>query len=163
MSIFWTIVFLVSSLLAGYGFGRYFEWNHFESLREREDGFGRRVPLLNIKRPPMADPPPSTQLVLGSVVISVDYFKRLLATIRLLFGGNLGSYESLVERARREALLRMREKAAALGATMVVNVRLETASISKGIGQNAIGSVEALAYGTAVLPSPSSALNAETT
>lgn len=163
MSILWTILILLSPLVVGYGVGRFLEGRHFDSLQERESGFGQRVPLLNIKRPPMAEPPPPTELVLGSVVISVDYFKRFLAALRLLVGGHLGSYESLVERARREALLRMREKAAALGATMVVNVRLETASISKGIGQNAVGSVEVLAYGTAVLPAPSSAFNAETT
>ena len=82
--------------------------------------------------------------------MSVDYFKRFLAALRNLFGGRVTSYESLLDRARRESLLRMKEKAAALGASMVFNVKYETASISKGAG-NTIGSIEVLAYGTALI------------
>ena len=54
-----------------------------------------------------------------------------------------------LERARREAILRMKEDAHRLGANMVINVKLETASISKGAA-NQIGSVEVYAYGTAL-------------
>ena len=90
-------------------------------------------------------------LVTGSVVISIDYFKRLLALIRNIFGGRVSSYESLVERARREALLRMKEQAAQHGCAMVVNVRLETAAIGyRANSKQQIGSVETIAYGTAL-------------
>jgi uncharacterized protein YbjQ (UPF0145 family) len=88
------------------------------------------------------------RLIVGSAVISVDYFKRFLAGLRALVGGRVKSYESLLDRARREALLRM--KAEAPDADVVVNLRIETASISKGKRQKSIGTVEALAYGTAL-------------
>jgi len=88
---------------------------------------------------------------MGSVVISVDYFKRLLAALRNFFGGRVKSYETLLDRARREAILRMQQEAKELGANVVINIKLETASISKG-RKNAIGSVEILAYGTAMIP-----------
>ena len=52
-------------------------------------------------------------LVHGGVVISVDYFKRIGAIVGAIFGGRLYAYESLMERGRREALLRMREAAKA--------------------------------------------------
>ena len=45
-------------------------------------------------------------------MVSVDYFKRFLAGLRMIFGGRVSSYESLLDRARREALLRMRLQAA---------------------------------------------------
>ncbi len=45
----------------------------------------------------------------------------------------------------------MQNEASALGATMVFNTRFETSSISKG-QQQSVGSVEVLAYGTAVIP-----------
>ena len=45
-----------------------------------------------------------TVLVAGSVVISEDYFKRIVSSLQSLFGGRLRSYESLVDRARREAV-----------------------------------------------------------
>jgi uncharacterized protein YbjQ (UPF0145 family) len=80
-----------------------------------------------------------------------DYFKRFLASLRNIFGGRVQSYESLLDRARREAILRMKAEARALGADMVFNIKLETASIYKG-KRNTIGAVEVLAYGTACVP-----------
>jgi uncharacterized protein YbjQ (UPF0145 family) len=90
-------------------------------------------------------------LVQGSAVISIDYFKRLLAVLRNIFGGRIKAYESLVDRARREATLRLKEQALARGADMVVNLRLETAAIGNSANRkNRVGSVEAIAYGTAI-------------
>ena len=140
-------LFVVLSCL-GYVFGRIAERNHFASIRRRE---GEMQDLLVFNE---ATVPPgewrSSPLVGGNVVVSVDYFKRLAAGLRALFGGRIGTYESLLERARREALLRMKEDAREQGASMVINVRLETASISKGRGDQ-IGSVEVYAYGTALV------------
>jgi uncharacterized protein YbjQ (UPF0145 family) len=61
------------------------------------------------------------------------------------------SYSPLLDRARREALLRMKAQAAALSADMIINVRLETSSIGVGeTNRKGLSSVEMLAYGTAV-------------
>ena len=68
----------------------------------------------------------------------------------MIVGGRVTSYENLIDRARREAVLRMKEKAKTLGANYVFNVKMETSSISKG-KRESIGSVEVLAYGTAVI------------
>ena len=106
--------------------------------------------VVTTRRLPDYDRPPRTQLVRGNVVISVDYFKRFVAYLRMIFGGRVHTYESLIDRARREAILRMQERARALGAGKIFNVRLETSSISKG-RRETIGSVEVLAYGTAVI------------
>ena len=89
--------------------------------------------------------------VQGNVVISVDYFKRLSAGLRSLLGGRVGAYESLVDRARREAILRMKRNAQEQGANHIFNVKLETSSITKG-GRGQIGAVEMFAYGTALIP-----------
>ena len=143
------ITFLVL-LALGYGFGRHAEAKHFKSIIAREKELST-LPAILIKFPPPQLPPPKTELVIGSVVISVDYFKRIVAGLRNLVGGRVTSYESLLDRARREAILRMKEQARELGGTMVFNVKLETASISKGV-KNKVGSVEVLAYGTAIIP-----------
>ena len=63
------------------------------------------------------------------------------------------SYESLVDRARREALLRMQAEAQAAGAVAVINTKFETSRISAN-AQQGIGSVEVLVYGTALIPRP---------
>jgi len=144
------IIFLVL-LGLGYGFGRYAEQRHFRSIIAREKEF-RNLPVIAARFPPAKLPPPRTRLVSGSVVVSVDYFKRFLARLRNLIGGRVKSYESLLDRARREAILRMKEEARGLGAEMVFNIKLETASISKG-RKRKIGAIEVLAYGTAIIPS----------
>lgn len=141
------VVFLVL-LVAGYSFGRYAERRHYRSIIAREAQFNA-LPAIAARTPPM-DQPYRQALVIGSVVVSVDYFKRFLAALRNLFGGRVTSYETLLDRARREALLRMKAEAQSLGARMVFNVKYETASISKGARQT-IGSVEVLAYGTALI------------
>jgi uncharacterized protein YbjQ (UPF0145 family) len=94
-------------------------------------------------------------LVVGSVVIAEDYFKRVAAALKSLLGGNLHGYELLLERGRREAIVRMKEQARRHGATHVVNVRLETASLSEDwSSRRPIFSAEFIAYGTALLAKP---------
>ena len=65
-----------------------------------------------------------------------------------LFGGEMKTYETLVNRARSEALVRMLEEAKKYEATIVWNIRFETSTIS---GKNRPGGVEVLAYGTAIV------------
>ena len=84
---------------------------------------------------------------MGSVVVSIDHFKRFLSAFRQFFGGEMKSYSSVIDRGRREAILRMTE--AAPDASMFRNWRLETSSISKG-GGKAVGCAEVVAYATAV-------------
>jgi uncharacterized protein YbjQ (UPF0145 family) len=92
----------------------------------------------------------SVEMVQGSAVISVDYFKRILAVLINFFGGEVKSYESLLDRARREATLRMKEKA--LNADIILNTRIETSTIGRNANRrNSIGSIEAIAYGTSII------------
>ena len=90
-------------------------------------------------------------MVTGSIVISLDYFKRVIAGLRGLVGGRIKTYEPLLERARREALLRMTESAREQGYDAVFNVRLETSRLANSTrdGKGTAG-VEMLAFGTAV-------------
>ena len=144
------LIIFLTLLLAGYLFGQYYERKHYKSIIQREKET-LHVPLLTMKTVPDGLDKCDVALVTGSVVVSVDYFKRFLAGLRAMIGGRLKSYESLLDRARREAILRMKEQAIGTGAIVVTNVRIETASISKGKGKT-IGSIEVLAYGTAIAP-----------
>lgn len=142
------LIILVTLLALGYGFGSYAESRHYKSIIARENRL-RHIPAVTSRFPQMNNNSRDAELVSGSVVISVDYFKRFIAALRNLVGGRVTSYESLVDRARREAILRMKAQAEQLNANIVFNVKLETSSIHKGRG-NSIGSVEVLAYGTAL-------------
>ena len=140
---------LLTLLIIGYGFGTYNERRHFRSIQEREEHY-RRITTFSTKRLP----PGSTSsvcLAAGSVVISIDYFKKISAGLRNIIGGRVSAYESLLERARREAILRMKADAEDKGATTIINVKLETSSITKG-RKGQIGAVEVLAYGTGLTP-----------
>ncbi|MFK5913189.1 MAG: YbjQ family protein [Woeseiaceae bacterium] len=143
------IIFLIL-LSLGYGFGRYAEKKHYKSIIKREKELSY-IPAIASKIPPFRRQDLNSQLVAGNVVISVDFFKRFIAGLRNIFGGRITAYETLLDRARREAILRMKEAAKELNAEMVFNIKLETSSISKGRGKK-IGSVEVLAYGTAFFP-----------
>jgi len=142
------LTILLVLLALGYGAGTLAEKRHYRSIMEREERF-LHLPLTTTRKVELDDSNVErAMLVVGSVVISVDYFKRLLAGLRNIFGGTVKSYETLIDRARREALLRMQEKAH--GASMIINVRLETSTIGKRAFKGKLGSVEAIAYGTAI-------------
>ena len=142
------LIIFITLLALGYGFGRHAESKHYKSIIKREKQLNS-IPAIASRVPPAASRELNSQLVSGSVVISIDYFKRFIAGLRNIFGGKITSYESLLDRARREALLRMKQEAEKLNAEFVFNIKLETSSIHKGRG-NSIGSVEVLAYGTAL-------------
>ena len=144
------LIIFFTLLASGYIFGRIAEARHFKSIMDREKQY-QHILTFSERFPPSGVSRVNSELVGGNVVISVDYFKRIVAGLRGIVGGRLTSYESLLERARREAILRMKETAKDMGANMVVNVKLETASISKGKKQQ-VGSVEVYAYGTALIP-----------
>ncbi len=140
-------IIFICLLTTGYFFGSWAEKKHYKSIVEREQLY-LYLPTTSSKKPlGKLAPVKESKLVTGSVVVSVDYFKRVLAGLRSFFGGNIASYETLVDRARREAILRMKESCPS--ATQLINLRIETSSIAKGAKQQ-IGSVEVLAYGTAI-------------
>jgi len=140
-------IFLVLMTL-GYGVGTFLEKRHYRSIRRREKEF-LNLPAVTLKTAHYTpDRVASARLVYGSAVISIDYFKKILAGLRNIFGGTVKSYESLVDRARREATLRM--KAMAGDAAVIVNVRIETASVGKQANKKSVGCLEAVAYGTAI-------------
>jgi uncharacterized protein YbjQ (UPF0145 family) len=127
--------------------GSTIERNHFKSIGEREARF-RTQPALSIKRSDSLRPIRSARLVMGSVVVSVDHFKRFVSGFRMFFGGEVRSYSSLIDRARREAVLRMKESQP--DADAYLNTRIETSTISSTSGDEGMGTIEVLAYGTAV-------------
>jgi uncharacterized protein YbjQ (UPF0145 family) len=143
------VMFLVL-LAVGYSCGSLAERRHYASITRRETeqlDFQAMTVEPFLPREKVAD----SFLVQGNAVISIDYFKRLLAMLRHIFGGRVKAYESLVDRARREATLRMKEQALARGANLVINLRLETSTIGNSANRKGrVGSVEAIAYGTAV-------------
>ncbi|MDA3061571.1 MULTISPECIES: YbjQ family protein [unclassified Campylobacter] len=139
------IIFLIL-LGVGYIFGKQAEVRHFARIRKKETLF-LHIPTTNSKHPLLnSGKIERVRFVSGNVVISIDYFKRIYASVINFFGGDVVPYESLLDRARREAVIRLKEKA--LGADEIINLRIETSSINQTTKN--VGSVEILAYATAI-------------
>ena len=82
-------------------------------------------------------------LVDGSTVQCKNIGRDIGSSFKNLVGGEMKAYAQMMSEARELATRRMVEKAQALGADAVVNVRYATASIMQG-------AAEVIAYGTAV-------------
>lgn len=141
ITIFFTLIII------GYLVGQALEKKHYKSIAEREQALVNLVTTSSKRPVGKMDAIVHCELVRGNVVVSIDYFKRFVAILRNLVGGNVRSYETLIDRGRREAILRLKESCP--GATQIINLRIETSSIYKGEG-NQLGSVEVLAYATAL-------------
>ncbi len=128
--------------------GRFLEKSHFKAIRKREAETGHLPAVPSVAIDPdtvVAD----SRLVTASVVVSLDYFKKFLAGFRNIFGGNVQSYQSLLDRAKREAILRLKEQVPE--SDIIVNLRIITSNISSVQSKKkGIGGVEVLAFGTAI-------------
>lgn len=82
-------------------------------------------------------------LVQGSTIRAKHVGRDIMAGFKNIFGGELKGYTELLQESREEALERMQQQAAAIGANAVLNVRFSTSSVAQG-------AAEILAYGTAV-------------
>jgi len=136
-------------LAVGYFVGRVLEARHYASIRQREREL-QRVLALSTRYVPEGVNALGSLVVSGSVVVSSDYFKTFVAGFRTLFGGRFRGYETLLERARREALLRMKLQARRNGSSLVIGVRFHTTQVAG----SQTPSVEVLAFGTALRTKP---------
>lgn len=141
------IGFFFIAMACGYGFGKAAERKHLTSIVKREK-IANKLPAIASRRPPVGGHY-HQQLVAGNVVIASDYFKTFVAGLIGIFGGRVTPFEPLLDRGRREAILRMKQEAELINAELVFNVKLETSRIATG-GRS--GAIEVLAYGTALTP-----------
>lgn len=141
------LLVLLGLLVVGYLVGSFLERRHYKSIEKRERELIRQATVPSEIIP--TGQYETLGLALGNVVISVDYFKRFLAGLRNLFGGHVGAYESLLDRARREAVLRMKE--AYPQADMFLHVRVDTSAVgAQHLRKRGTACLEVCAYGTAV-------------
>jgi uncharacterized protein YbjQ (UPF0145 family) len=85
--------------------------------------------------------------VFGLVVRSRGVGGNIMASLRSIVGGEIKEYTSLLEQARRHAIDRLTENAAAMGANAVVMMRFDSSEIAEIMS-------EIVAYGTAVVIEP---------
>ncbi len=81
--------------------------------------------------------------VIGNTIRAKHLGKDIVAGLRVLVGGEIKEYTSMMAEAREQALQRMKRQAESMGADAVVSVRFQTSMVMAG-------SAELLVYGTAV-------------
>lgn len=143
------LIFLVILLGIGYFVGSSIEKKHYQDIKKRERQT-LHVPVVTFGAKQAIPHANEAALFLGSVVVSADYFKMFASSLRNLVGGRVVVYESVLDRGRREAVLRMKEQAISWGATQVVNVRLETSTVGSQSGGKGLVAIEVTAYGTGI-------------
>ncbi|MBN1424305.1 YbjQ family protein [Candidatus Fermentibacteria bacterium] len=83
-------------------------------------------------------------LVKGNTIRAKSIGKDIIASIKNITGGEIEEYTQMIAESREQAIDRMVENAAQLGANAVVGLRFSTTSVMSG-------AAEILAYGTAVM------------
>lgn len=136
------ILMMVGTFLSG----RFCERRHYASIVRREQELDRIEQTSLGRKAEFNESVVESRLVCGEAVISVEFFRWFVGMLHGLFGGALREYESALDRARREAILRM--KLSAGDAVSIINVRIEHTPISYGLSR--FSGVEAIAYGTAI-------------
>ena len=82
-------------------------------------------------------------IVKGTTIQSVHIGKYIGSAFKTLVGGELQSYNEMLNKARSLATERMVKEAEALGADAVVGIRYSSSSVMQG-------AAEVMVYGTAV-------------
>lgn len=144
------LLFLIAILVLTYATGSAIEKKHFKSIIKREKSRIEQ-PLVSFDKKSFDSDKKikKIEFVTGEVVISGDYFKTFVSAFRNFLGGRMVSYESLLDRARREAILRMREKAP--HASIIVNTKIESTMLNNISDTNSyLPQVAVIAYGTAI-------------
>ena len=145
---------LLILILLGFTYmtGTIIEKKHFEKIKKREIALIKK-PIINFgaKTWDTKRKVKRIELVTGECVISGDYFKNFVASLKNFFGGRLTTFESILDRGRREAILRMREKAHRQGANFIINARIESIMLNdRYSNQDTVPQCAIIAYGTAV-------------
>ena len=141
-------------ILFGYAWGTHKERKHYSSISKREKAL-KHLAATSVDYETMVQSDPDNivqhvRFVKGQVVLAESFVKSFWNHLKTFLTGNLSSYESLMERARREAIIRMKEDAQ--GADIIVNLRMDTSSScpsGKNDGKD-IQNIEILASGTAI-------------
>ena len=122
-------------LFVGWLAGHLSETKHERSLAAREEAL-KDVETTDLRNPlGFAGAEGPCSLVSGEAVVASDTFKTWVFGLKNIVGGESKTFTRLFDRARREALLRMKERARELGCNAVCNVRFDSADI----GGNAAG------------------------
>ena len=93
----------------------------------------------------------SSILLHTSIVVGPSMGQMFFMFLKSIFGGRLHSYDVVTSYGRREVIRRLQEQAIQMGCSSIVNLRIETSTISFAKNKESkTSSLEFLAYGTGI-------------
>ena len=93
----------------------------------------------------------SSTLLHVSICVGPSMGQIFFMWFKSLFGGRLHSYDVVLDYGRREVLLRLNQQAKDLGCSSMVNIRIETSTVSFAKNDKSkTSSVEFLAFATGI-------------
>lgn len=150
MDEFLSLIFTCITLFFCFSTGTILEKQHYKRIKKREVALFKK-PYINFSKEVISNSNIKVaRLVTGEVVIACDRFKEFVHSLKTLFGGNVSVYESVLDRGKREALLRMREKAQMINADIIVNTKIETSMLDPIAKEGRMPRISVIAYGTAI-------------
>lgn len=149
MELLFACCFFIAPLVLFFFVGTYMEKRHIRSLEKREAQYSNFLVTDVRGYVGGANPKAAGMLVTAEVVVATDYFKNFVAALYKIIGGELRIYQSLMERARREAVMRLREQATQNGYNAICNIRMETMDLTVLSPKQKTAMVAVTAYGTA--------------
>jgi uncharacterized protein YbjQ (UPF0145 family) len=128
-----TFILPFAFIILGLTAGKLNEKRHLRRLDEREQAL-TQIQVTDLRTyTGKVDAMRGGVMVMGNAVIATDYLKSFLAKLRNIFGGEVRSFETLLARARREAMARMLEDAQRQGYNAVCNIRMDTSDIAGSV------------------------------
>ncbi len=129
IGVFLTLGIPAILIVLGLVVGRAAEKKHLNDLARREVNSGDMLATQTKSFFAATRGATAPTLIVAEVVIGADYLKSVLGGLMNLFGGEINPFQTLLDRARREALMRVKEQAREMGYNAVCNVRMENADI----------------------------------
>lgn len=143
-------LFPLALLLFSWLVGNWYQKRLLEDTLAREKAMARD-PVSNLRTAPSTRPVVQANLIMANIVAAPSHWQLLLAKWKSVIGGNIRSLDRPLDWARREVQQRLRDIATKDGWDDVINLRMETSTITAAANGNAKNaSIEVVAYGTAV-------------
>ena len=152
----WLIIPIVTTIVLptlSWAIGNWYQNRLMNALLENEKRGGKMLQSdmhLSTSSPMTSMSADSSTLLHVSICVGPSWGQIFFMWFKSLFGGRLHSYDVVLDYGRREVLLRLNQQAKALGCYSMVNIRIETSTVSFARNNNSskTSSVEFLAFAT---------------
>ena len=148
------ILFTVMPTLGSWVFGNWHQGKIMDRLANEEKALndsGAGNPINNLSKPSQTGDIETSMLVMSSISVGPSWWQMITGGWKNFFGGKIESYDKMLGYGRRKVLHDMRVQALNQGFDEIINVRVETAMITKKSKANdKTAAYEFIAYGPGI-------------